>query len=550
MKPTIRMLLAFSLLASALVVCLSSAYPAMQQSTSAPAQSPKPDAGSEERVRITPHSFLDDKYGATVSVFESVPVTPATGTNSSPSNLRLYLSPLCQIIPFDDQGKKVDTIDLGNGWSRADLRVLYYYEDLFSQAASRLSVLYEKKYQKEQISLLAISILKFELSGIKGAKPAITGDIGARVAIPNSEVISFEIPTIEVPKVTALANSAGGLKIDTLIVYNSSNLLRKMLSWTVEDVRNTKAFRDLQSSGSNYVNASQVQDIFQEISRSQNFMQYEDPGLEGDMDKKGMEVFNKLLDSSTEFVIKSAQKASEIDEEVRKATGITAKDYQPVRLNFQYGEKVLSANSYQEANSKAEDFFMAEQTSLSISAKGSYGPISGRASYNRNTQKTEHTNYQNEREFKMAQEKYRTENGDGVRFEPRGINLVEKSRFNSRVNLTASAVLIRPVSSTGRLMISSSTGVAKRTFDRYLEQSDAITKKLDESTKSQEVIRQDVASLKSLATVYGLEPGTTMPRIKLPGAENNYMVINRRGFHFYTKGGAEGDGTIPNPKNP
>jgi hypothetical protein len=452
--------------------------------------------GSEEKVRVTPFTFPDEKYGMSVSVFEAIPAA------NDPTQKRLYISPLCRVIPFDDKGKPYEIVDLSEARTRVQLRVLYYYPDLLSQAAERINTQNKTTFRKEQISLLAVSMLKHEIVGFPGIRPETVGDLGARVQLPESKVIQFDVPSADIEMVKKLAMSRGGLQIQTTLFYNALNLKKKVITWTVEDIRNTRAFRELSSGGSNFVSARQFQDILQEVGRNQNITQYEDPGADGEIDKAATTAFNKLLDNSAELVINSAAKSAEVDEQIRTATKITAKEFMPVQLSYKYTQDVLNESDYNKANSKAEEFYRNEKTQLSISAKARYGPVSGSASYGRTTDQTEHKAFKDQMEFNEFKRTHRNENGNGVRFQPRQIELTEKGEFVSKLNFAASQVLIKPVNEVNRLVIPSSTTDGSVTFSTYLSQVDDSQKALAEIKKQLSEIRGKTINLKSVYVAF------------------------------------------------
>ena len=441
---------------------------AVANSQAVGASSSPAGAGSEESVRVTPYTFTDGKYGASVSVFESVPESLKPGAPR-----RLYLSPLCTIAPFDAFGKKYQVEKLGPDKNIVSLRMVYYHDGLYFEAAQRLNSLHGTNYRTDQISLLPVSLMTYKLSDIPGAKAAPKGEVGARIQLANDEILHFELTDSELETLKKLANGPAGLSIATTYFYNGLNLSKSTLSWSLDDVRNTGAYKKLDTQGSNYVQANQVKDIVQEIGRKLNVIQYEDPDAESVLDQKAMDIFYKLLEGSTQLVVNTAAKAAEADEALRSGTGLDAKNFMPVQLDFQYATEILSQTKVSDANQKADEFFKKRETQLSVSAKGSYGPVSGRASYNEQNKQLEHKKFSSQSEFDDYKSLHYSENGKGVRFEPRGINLVEKGTFNSRLSLLASAVRIKPVSSLQKNLVYSSTAqkssIAKPNEDRRIK---------------------------------------------------------------------------------
>lgn len=234
-----RLLVAISMVASLTAVAVAQ-QPTTSTTPTNPSNSPE---GSEEKVRVTPFSSPDEKHGAAVSVFEAV------ASADNPTQKRLYLSPLCRLIPFDEKGKPYEAVGLSDGRTRFQLRILYYYPDLFAQAASRINSLYKTGFRKEQISLLAVSMIKHEIVGFPGIRPGAVGDLGARVQLPESKVIQFDVSAADLDTVKKLAASPGGLQVNSTLYYNALNLKKKAITWTVEDIRNTRAFRDLSTGG-------------------------------------------------------------------------------------------------------------------------------------------------------------------------------------------------------------------------------------------------------------------------------------------------------------
>lgn len=431
-----------------------------------PATDSQPKTGAE-KVRATPYSFLDAKFGATVSVFEAVP------TGDLPAVTRLYLSPICRLVPFDTTGKKYEATDLGNGTVRVSVRMQYYYEDLFAEAALKAASWYPGQgIKREQIALLAVSVVQHELHGFPAVRPYVIGDFGSRVNLPAAEVVSFDVPSADMGVVEKLAASQGGLRIDTRLTYNAVDVAIKLLRWTAEHIQNSNTFKSMATGGGNFVSAEQVQTVVMEAAVLAGVFQYEDPDVPGEVDARAMEFFYALLADAKKITIDSLQKAAEADELLRRGTGLKAEDYQPVQLSFKYSQEVLTETDYKKANDRAEAFYFREQTKLSVSAKAKWGPVSGRASYNRDTDRIEHQAYETQEEYERFQHEHRAEEGQGVRFEPRGLGLAEKSQFLSKAALAAQAVKAKPNSSVKRLVVSSTTTDGAATFARWLLQQD------------------------------------------------------------------------------
>src|SRR4051812_13450040 len=92
------------------VALLLSASLGLAQPPATAPPSPPPansEGSSEDRVRVSPFSFTDVRFRSAVSVFESVP--PA----NAPTQNRLYLSPLCRLIPIDGKVKWYEEVTLG-----------------------------------------------------------------------------------------------------------------------------------------------------------------------------------------------------------------------------------------------------------------------------------------------------------------------------------------------------------------------------------------------------------------------------------------------------
>jgi hypothetical protein len=441
-------------------------------------QAPSPSSG--EVMEPTPFTFLDTKFNCAVSVFQSAVGLATPGANDNVTNIQFYLSPLCSLIPIDANGKLYSKETIGNK-VRFSFNMIYYYDDMFKQASARLKSLYDKDIAANRISLMAISVLTTSVKGVNDVAPYSKGSAGKRLALPASEIIFFDVDKSMEETFERLVNSTGGLTFETTIVYNAIKLQLELLSWSAEDVKSTEAYKNIDSGGAAYVTAEQMQTVIQEIGRKINVFKYKDPNASNQIDDVAKDTFNKMLASAPELLLNNQQQAEAIDKELRKASGLTAENYQPVTLNYKYHQEVFAEDDVSAAQEKAKSFYFREQTNLSASAKGSYGPFSGKASYNRTTDKVESEYFKDQNSYKAYKSSARKEEGGGVRFVPRGLKLVDKGHFKNQIQFTANSVSVTPYSSVGQLLVSPSTASIKPKFLEYTKALDELKIKLDEA---------------------------------------------------------------------
>ena len=278
--------------------------------------------------------------------------------------------------------------------------------------------------------------------------------------VPNNEKASFE----EMAK-------AGSLNLDVKIYYVSKDVKIMSMAWSAADIKNTYAYKKIDSSGAQFVNARQLNQMVRETLQRKDITIFEDPGVPNKMVSEVISMFRQFLDiqGDTEIFIQNQEQAKQIEAEILAGTRLTAEQFQPIVNMWEVTNTIKNETDYKTANQKIQEFMKdrSEHTKLATdvhfdaSAEVDFGIFGGDSTtsvdVHYENEKTKHDvdkgYFASQDAFNKFRSDHHTEHGMEPRITPRGLHLIETQKFKNNIGMTASAVGYFPVSKTRQLGI-------------------------------------------------------------------------------------------------
>lgn len=347
-------------------------------------------------------------------------------------------------------------------------------------AANRINALNrlsgENAYSPNQISKLAIARLEHELVGFPQANLVVEGLVGGteRVQVANSRLLQFILPKEQQAQLQAQVAAPAGLEVRSKYYFNAIGLRKRIVDIKLENFQKSNAFRQLDTGGGSFVSVNQVQDVLKEAGTDAQVFQYQDPGVDQEINARAEGFFNDLLNMSKEVIVDDIRKAQEADQLVRQATKITAQEFKPIELSFKYSQDISRETNFKNANRNLIKFKKEIEESTKFGGEiggrlGGFFSLKADGGKSRITKEGEIKEFENQGEFEDFKKTHLTENGNGVRFVSRGVGLVEKGTFLSKIKLSAFQVQVTPVNEAGVASYVCSTQDAKKVFGKMLE---------------------------------------------------------------------------------
>ena len=446
------------------------------------------DIGQSEAIKETAFKFNDKETGANVTIFESV----LNGTRKSQNKcneMRFFISPVFYFVPFDKEGTQLYNRIDGDNFVTYQFNLLNYHTDLFKEAADIINrnFLNDCQYKitapDRQVSIMTHSLITFKIKSTELEDCYISplGEIGSPHNLDNHTGIEVKVPKKLDLKFQAFLNSPIGLTIESSIHFNAIDIKMSSKSWTVADIENTEAYKDLDTKGKEYVSAEQVQQMLRGVARNLKYYEFQDPSLDISISNKSDEIFNKFLAQLSTTAVDDIQKAKEIDEKLRVGTGLTAEQFKPVEIMRQMTESVINETDYKKANEIIKNICHDQSNTISGSAGAGYGPFSASLGYSKTSKELESNFFKNQDEFMEFKSTHSTESGGKLVIVERGIKLLDKTTFKNNINFAAEQILVQPVSTAKKWTVTSQTKSINESFEKYKNELLNVTSELNEA---------------------------------------------------------------------
>ena len=404
--------------------------------------------GSDERVQSSSINFSEDFFRQRVYIFESI-INNESGIQAG--RKRYYISP---IVAFKiDKGQALTGTNLTSDTTLYQIPVQFHYSNLFEQARREIQT--AKSEIPPSVSIMKFQKMEFNIPNITGIRVQSLSD-PVSVLPPEEGSINFLVPTARKVLFERLINSSNGLGIEARIIYNVINLSRDVFEWTVQDVQSTNAYKDLNSSGKEFVNAQQIQTIMREVFSKARIYRVTDPGMNRKLTDKEIDIVTGYLNKATQKQIEGRDEAARLDAQLIKGTGLSAQEFKPITLMWDMVEGLKTITDVKQANDNVKSFSERNRSSLNASASAGWGPFSASVGYSKGRERMDSGFFSDQSEYNSFREQHVSGTGQDARIVFRGIKLLEVSEFQSSLNLAVSAVAVEPVSQGASFTIPSS----------------------------------------------------------------------------------------------
>lgn len=417
------------------------------------------DATGEEYLRKMGLTTIDPVTGQSYTIFEAITnrVDTTSGVLSKKGG-RWYISPLCVFqLPA-----KLPTPSVSDTEAIYSIKMSAFNPSLLQDAASKINGQLSNfqiplNQVQSYVGLMPIQKVSFNIAddlkvtiadigkGTTGQKVSLSQDVVIEVRVPISNRAAFE------QRVT----STNGLPCSVSVVYNAINLKKQLIKYSGIDIQNTDTFHKLNQEGAAVVNSSQVQDMLMDISRSKNWEQFEDPNMRNKLSDKAFDMFIKMINTTDEQKSIDSASASNMDEKIRKGTGLSAEEFKPITLMRQVVSKIQDTSNFEEANKVMNSEYEANKEKWDVSGSAGWGPFSASVGYSKENQTSKSKFFSNDTELKQFKDKYIETSGPDAVFKMRGIHLLETGKFTAKLASLVDMISFEPSVEQGTIVITS-----------------------------------------------------------------------------------------------
>jgi hypothetical protein len=323
------------------------------------------DSGSKEALKETAIRYTDTFTNKEFMVFESVG-NEGYEKEKQFSKMTFYVAPLFRLIPDPEtQAVYQKTPYAHRGTVQYTFFVECFPPRIEEQALKKVNKYYSKTkgeyvFTEEQVHHMRhgkVVIKAANLPAWVKIEPVVIG-----TDAPNSTVMldAVEEFTVEVPldmDKDFQTRLDSGMKFKFVVYFNVMNLSRLTLSWSVEDIRQTSTYKQINSSGAHYVTAEQVHNITRQVAEKRNVYYYQDPGIDDKIVEKALSLFDKVRGDMQALSVQNRQQATELEAKLREGTGLSPSEFKPLTLMWDVYEKLETVDDHKTANKVIRDAY-------------------------------------------------------------------------------------------------------------------------------------------------------------------------------------------------
>jgi hypothetical protein len=331
------------------------------------------DSGSKEALKETAIRYTDTFTNKEFMVFESVG-NEGYEKEKQFSKMTFYVAPLFRLIPDPEtQAVYQKTPYAHRGTVQYTFFVECFPPRIEEQALKKVNKYYSKTkgeyvFTEEQVHHMRhgkVVIKAANLPAWVKIEPVVIG-----TDAPNSTVMldAVEEFTVEVPldmDKDFQTRLDSGMKFKFVVYFNVMNLSRLTLSWSVEDIRQTSTYKQINSSGAHYVTAEQVHNITRQVAEKRNVYYYQDPGIDDKIVEKALSLFDKVRGDMQALSVQNRQQATELEAKLREGTGLSPSEFKPLTLMWDVYEKLETEKDHKTANKMIQDAYQRNQAMFS-----------------------------------------------------------------------------------------------------------------------------------------------------------------------------------------
>ena len=421
------------------------------------------------RIKEDGFNFQDPITGETILVYEP----ESNDDNKNPeraAELIYYISPLCSFsipqngdepIPVDDH-------------FRYTFNMRCFPARVYSFIAEKITQRLSGQIGDKQIASAKISSLPLQSVTFRTTFPGVTFypliDNVDKAALGEMEPVVVNVEKKRNEIFQQQLNTNTGITLTVDLVYNVLDTTSAELNWSIQDVQDTKAFKDLVQGGSNFVRASQVQNIVMEAATRANTKIVAFPGmrekLESALNGILKRIFDDFFNSVAEQTISSRDEAEQLDRKIIAGTGLDPNDFKPIVTFFDIVEKLKDVVEVNKANEILKKFATDNSTSTDFSFDYIGEGFASFFDFGDDSKSNTERQFKNSEAFRSFREKLTEKKGQEVVVVLRGIKLLEKGQFTNNISKAASFVVVEV--KEAKLSVGATT-VLKKGSDKEIE---------------------------------------------------------------------------------
>ncbi|MDM8560089.1 hypothetical protein [Candidatus Parabeggiatoa sp. HSG14] len=316
-----------------------------------------PDSGSKEALKESAIRDTDTFTGKEFMVFESVK-NEGYEQQEQFSKMTFYVAPLFRLIPDPEtQAVYQKTPYANRNVVQYTFFVECFHPRIDEQALKKVNKYYSTKSQyvftEEQIHHMRHGKVVIETGNLPPwitVKPVTIGtkSLNSTVMLDAVEEFTVNVPLGMDEDFQTRLNS--GMKFKFVVYFNVMNISRLQLAWSIEDIRKTNAYKQINSGGAHYVTAEQVHNITRQVAEKRNVYYYQDPNIDSKIADKALKLFDSMRGEVQALSAKNRQQAAELEEKLRQGTGLSASEFKPLTQTWDVYEKLETIDNHETAN--------------------------------------------------------------------------------------------------------------------------------------------------------------------------------------------------------
>ena len=258
--------------------------------------------------------------------------------------------------------------------------------------------------------------------------------------VPTAELRDFED-----------AYESGTLTIELEIHYRSKAVRQASFSWSADDIRTTHSYKTLTSTGAEFVDANQLEQMVREVVSAKNAVIMQDPGVPRQLADQASQAFANMLkvEADAKVSIVELEQVRKLEEKLLAGTGLTAEQFKPITVMWEVSDRLTKVEDSKTANDTLRKYFdeKTNRDKIDGCAGAGWGPFSAKLGYEKEmTQKNVEEGYfKNQNEYDEFRSKHHTERGLRPVITPRGLKLMERKQFENNIGFAVSSVAFYPV---------------------------------------------------------------------------------------------------------
>lgn len=463
--------------------------------------------GSEEVLSHKAIKGHDTETGMPFRVYESVR-NQTFEKQKNFSKMTFYIAPLFRLIPDSATQQPYRRLVLEQeGIVRYTFLVECFHPRIRRQALQSISNHYAQsagdfEFQLNKIQPMehGMVVIKPSLPGrqlpkaIKPARKPANPDTppDTILTLKALEEFDLEVP-VELDDLfqQVLREDGRGIEFDFTTYFNVMNLRIKQIVWRADHIRKSKAYQELTGRGAKYYDANQVRSLLEQVAREVGAFDYQDPGIEDQLDDKVREVFETLSQRTQELALNSYAEAAAFEAKLLEGTGLSLNEFKPITLMWKVAHEIEQMTDHKEANKaikkayknhkdalqKEIENYQRRKKSLSVQGEAKvklpipFFSVGGsiNVSYSKSSdvmnrfkqaidkleQQIQDDTFEDEEQFQEYKKKLTKREGQEVKIVGRGLNLIEKNHLDRNLSALGGYLAVRPFHEAKTFNISS-----------------------------------------------------------------------------------------------